>query len=58
MTPSSAAGGRRDMRIVADDEKIVIGDNRNAWSARQLQRTLSGSHSEIDNDITLWRSRA
>jgi len=30
------------MRIAADDEKIVIGGNRNAWSARQLQRVLAG----------------
>jgi len=28
------------MRIDADDEKIRIGGNRNAWSARQLQRML------------------
>jgi len=31
------------MRSVTDDEKIVIGGNRNAWSARQLQRTLDGT---------------
>ena len=36
------------MRVAADDEKIEIGGNRNAWSARQLQRVLdscSGSAS-------------
>ena len=29
------------MRAVANDEKILIGGNRNAWSARQLQRMLA-----------------
>jgi len=29
-----------NMRTDAGDEKIVIGGNRNAWSARQLQRML------------------
>jgi hypothetical protein len=28
------------MRVAADCEKIVIDGNRNAWSARQLQRVL------------------
>ena len=29
-----------NMRTDAGDEKIVTGGNRNAWSARQLQRML------------------
>jgi len=34
------------MRIAADCEKIGIGDNRHAWSARQLQRVLARSLEE------------
>jgi len=33
------------MRMDTDDEKIRIGDNRKAWSARQLQRMLGGEPS-------------
>jgi hypothetical protein len=35
------------MRVVTDDEKIVIGNNRNAWSARQLQRSLASTVEEL-----------
>ena len=31
------------MRVGVEDEKIVIGGNRNAWSARQLQRMLAST---------------
>jgi hypothetical protein len=37
------------MRNSADDEKIGIGDNRNAWSARQLQRVLARSLEEASS---------
>jgi hypothetical protein len=45
------------MRIARDDEKIGIGDNRNAWSARQLQRVLARSLEEA-GQCAMQRERA